>query len=212
MRIHALALVTALVFAPTYAVATDEPAPEGADTPQHEGEPSQEMPHDAASPSDTPAQPSGEAEAEPSDEAEAEPSDEAEAEPSGEAEAEPSDEAEARPSGEAEAEPKTPTDPGSASAGATGTVARSAFTTNVVEREPVDRVDVLSDDQAEIFFFTELLDLAGQTVVHRWEYDGKVMAEVPFEVKGPRWRVYSKKSLLPEWKGECASCAREAAG
>jgi hypothetical protein len=28
------------------------------------------------------------------------------------------------------------------------------------------------------------------------------MAEVKFDVKGPRWRVSSSKNLLPEWLGE----------
>jgi len=38
--------------------------------------------------------------------------------------------------------------------------------------------------------------------VHRWEHNGEVLAEVPFEVGGPRWRVYSSKNLDPLWLGE----------
>jgi hypothetical protein len=52
-----------------------------------------------------------------------------------------------------------------------------------------------------VFFFTELRDFEGMTVTHRWEWNGSVMAEVPFEVGGPRWRVYSQKSLQPGWVG-----------
>ena len=44
--------------------------------------------------------------------------------------------------------------------------------------------------------------MAGQTVTHRWEHDGKVMAEVPFTVNGARWRVFSSKNLDESWLGE----------
>ncbi len=72
----------------------------------------------------------------------------------------------------------------------------------MAEREPVDSIDSLTNDHSRVFFFTELVGLQGQSVVHRWERDGQVVAEVPFEVGGPRWRVYSTKSLLPGWTGD----------
>jgi len=82
-----------------------------------------------------------------------------------------------------------------------GRVARSQFTSAVREREPVDRVQVLTNDRRRIYFFTELHGLAGQTVTHRWAWRGRVMAEVRFPVGGPRWRVWSSKRLLPSWTG-----------
>ncbi len=82
-----------------------------------------------------------------------------------------------------------------------GEVARALFTTRVVEREPVDRVLVAGPDTGKIYFFTELRGMEGQTVSHRWEYDGKVVATVSFEVGGPRWRVYSSRALSPEQTG-----------
>jgi hypothetical protein len=83
----------------------------------------------------------------------------------------------------------------------TGTVARSAFTTGIKDREPVDSITTLTNDHNKVYFFTELKDLAGETVTHRWEYNGKVMAEIPFKVGGNRWRVYSSKQLEPSWTG-----------
>lgn len=83
----------------------------------------------------------------------------------------------------------------------TGTVARAAFTSAVENREPTDKLSSLNNDQGEILFFTELRDMAGQSVTHRWEHDGKVMAEVAFNVGGNRWRVYSSKQLDPSWTG-----------
>ncbi len=83
-----------------------------------------------------------------------------------------------------------------------GTVERATFTTAIMDREPQDAISELSNDQRKIYHFTELHDLTGQTVTHRWEYQGQVMAEVSFEVGGARWRVYSSKSLEPIWLGE----------
>jgi hypothetical protein len=60
----------------------------------------------------------------------------------------------------------------------------------------------LSNDHHKIYFFSDLTGLAGQVVTHRWEYQGKTMAEVKFNVGGPRWRVWSSKTLLPQWTGE----------
>jgi len=81
-------------------------------------------------------------------------------------------------------------------------VVRSAFTSGVVEREPVDSILTLGTDESHVYYFTELRGLAGQRIVHRWEYEGEIMAEVPFEVGGWRWRVWSRKALLPRWTGE----------
>ncbi len=83
-----------------------------------------------------------------------------------------------------------------------GKVSRSAFTSDVVNREPVDDIVLLDNGATSIYFFTELKFLQGRTIVHRWEYNGKVQAEVSFKVGGPRWRVYSKKTLYPSQQGE----------
>jgi hypothetical protein len=83
----------------------------------------------------------------------------------------------------------------------TGTVSRTAFTSAVENREPTDKLSSLTNDQGEILFFTELRDMAGQSVIHRWEHGGKIFAEVPFQVGGNRWRVYSSKQLDPSWTG-----------
>ena len=83
-----------------------------------------------------------------------------------------------------------------------GTVARSAFTSSIAEREPVDTLQQLNAVEQKVYFFTELRDMEGQTATHRWELNGEIMAEVAFEVKGSRWRVWSSKNLQPQWTGE----------
>lgn len=81
-------------------------------------------------------------------------------------------------------------------------VARAVITSAVQDREPVDQVFSIQNDQPIIYFFTELLNLEGATVTHRWERDGMVMGEVPFTIGSPRWRVWSSKNLEPSWTGE----------
>ena len=82
-----------------------------------------------------------------------------------------------------------------------GSVIRAVFTSQIVDREPVDTLDAISRDIQQVFFFTDLRHLQDQIITHRWEHNGQVMAEVKFKVGGPRWRVYSSKNLLPGWVG-----------
>lgn len=81
-------------------------------------------------------------------------------------------------------------------------VSRAQFTTAVLDREPVDELSAIDSGADKIFFFTELRHMEGTTVTHRWSLNGSVMAEVSFNVRASRWRVYSNKSLLPEWRGD----------
>lgn len=83
-----------------------------------------------------------------------------------------------------------------------GEVTRAQFTSAIEQREPVDEVTLLSNNINKVHFFSELRDMQGQTVIHRWQLDGKVMAKVSFDIAGPRWRVNSSKTLLPGWVGD----------
>jgi hypothetical protein len=82
-----------------------------------------------------------------------------------------------------------------------GSVSRSQFTSAIVDREPVDLIETLSTDKNNITYFTELTELQGQTITHQWLYNGVVMFEKSFDVGGPRWRVWTRKSLQPGWSG-----------
>jgi hypothetical protein len=84
-----------------------------------------------------------------------------------------------------------------------GQVTRAMFTTQIENREPVNQVLILEDKYKSVYFFSDLLNLEGQDIIHRWEHDGHVVAEKVFSVKGPRWRVYSTQqldaSMLGRW-------------
>ncbi|OGI43047.1 MAG: hypothetical protein A2637_03860 [Candidatus Muproteobacteria bacterium RIFCSPHIGHO2_01_FULL_65_16] len=104
--------------------------------------------------------------------------------------------------------PATPAAPAAAPATApaapvvvTGTVARAVVASGISDREPTDNLTTVSNDVTKVYFFTELKDMAGQSVTHRWEFDGKTMYEMKFDVAGARWRVFSSKTLDPSWTG-----------
>ncbi|NOZ53135.1 MAG: DUF2914 domain-containing protein [Gammaproteobacteria bacterium] len=69
------------------------------------------------------------------------------------------------------------------------------------QKEPTDNVVLLNNNNPQVYFFTEIKNYTGGMITHRWEYQGTVMAEVSFNVGGPRWRVHSSKKLKPHWTG-----------
>ncbi len=85
-----------------------------------------------------------------------------------------------------------------------GTVSRAQFTREVVDREPIDSILMLKNDIDKIYYFSELVNLKGQRVIHRWKYKGRIMAEIEFNVTSNRWRTYSSKKLSPQFLGEWA--------
>lgn len=91
-------------------------------------------------------------------------------------------------------------------------IARSMFSTGIVDREPIDQILVLSTKQKEVFFFSELRYFNGQTILHKWIYKGKVESVVEFKVKGPRWRIYSKKEIKPQQLGKWTVIIQDESG
>lgn len=85
-------------------------------------------------------------------------------------------------------------------------VARAQFTTGIEAREPIDRVGLVFSADGEpirtLYYFTELVNMSGETVTHRWVHDGVIVAEIPFHIGGDRWRVYSSKDLTPMMEGQ----------
>ncbi|MCO4785913.1 DUF2914 domain-containing protein [Marinomonas atlantica] len=88
---------------------------------------------------------------------------------------------------------------------AEGTVARAQFASEVLDREPIDELaEVVKVEYGEIqrvYFYTDLRDMQGSQVVHVWKLDGQVQAEIPFDIGGDRWRVWSSKRLMPGFDG-----------
>jgi hypothetical protein len=93
-----------------------------------------------------------------------------------------------------------------------GSVTRALFTRKVKDLEPVDTVSVLTNDKTRITYFTEIHGMAGQTITHRWEFNGKVLLEKKHEVGSSHWRAYTSKTLDPTWLGEWKASVVDAAG
>ncbi|MGH8292169.1 MAG: DUF2914 domain-containing protein [Gammaproteobacteria bacterium] len=98
----------------------------------------------------------------------------------------------------------TATTPSATPAAATASVSQAQFTTAVSNREPADNISTLDNSHNQVFFFTDLKNATGQTITHRWQYNGNTVAEVKFEPKANHWRVWSSKMLLPSQTGTWA--------
>ena len=76
-------------------------------------------------------------------------------------------------------------------------IARAVFTTEVKDHEPVDELGAVPAGLDRVYYFTEIKDLEGTLIRHRWLLDGETVAEIPIQVEGPRWRAFSVKEIQP---------------
>jgi hypothetical protein len=82
-----------------------------------------------------------------------------------------------------------------------GSVASATFTSGIADGAPSDYRQEFFSDTAVVCDCAELLDLAGQTVRHRWSLEGKTMHEAPIEVTRTRQPAWSRLSLQPDCTG-----------
>lgn len=80
-------------------------------------------------------------------------------------------------------------------------VPRAILCRGVANREPVGAYTGIATSSDTVYFFTEIVELAGATITHRWKHGDEVRAEVPITIGGPYWRVYSRKVIRPDWTG-----------
>jgi Protein of unknown function (DUF2914) len=94
----------------------------------------------------------------------------------------------------------------------TGSVVNATFTSQIADGAPVDYRESFDASTGVIYYYAEVLDLHGQTIVHRWKLDGKLMQEVPIPVQRQRQAVWSKSVMQPEWTGAWTVDVVNAAG
>ncbi len=80
-------------------------------------------------------------------------------------------------------------------------VVRSIITTSIQNKEPVSDLQQVSSETTRVYYFTDVRGLNGHRISHRWEYNGKVMAEISFSIEADRWRTWSSKNMLASWTG-----------
>ena len=93
-----------------------------------------------------------------------------------------------------------------------GPVSRAVFTTAIENTEPVDSLGELYSDAEQVFLFTELRNMAGEVVVHTWEYKGSVIARIRFQVEQPIARLWSDRRLTPDMQGSWRVVVTNASG
>ena len=81
-------------------------------------------------------------------------------------------------------------------------ISKAEFAKKIIDREPINIVGEFDNSLGKIYFFTNIRNLQGTRITHRWIYNNKVMADVVFDIKGPRWRVWSSKNLWHTWTGK----------
>lgn len=82
-------------------------------------------------------------------------------------------------------------------------VKEMTFCLGVEEREPVSEDTMFSSDVGQIFFWSNVLNDGDETSIeHVWYYNGEEKARVMLPAKYSRNRIWSSKTILPEWTGE----------
>jgi hypothetical protein len=81
-------------------------------------------------------------------------------------------------------------------------IPEAVVTTAVVQRAPVDVVDVLNAADISLFCFTRVAGAEPPTrIEHVWFRGEQQMARVTLPVNAPEWRTWSSKRVLPDWQG-----------
>jgi len=83
-----------------------------------------------------------------------------------------------------------------------GEITRAIFTHEIDGYEPVDEIISISVKNRKVYFFTDLKDMKGEKIIHRWEYKNSIKATVEFDVNADRYRIHSSKNILPNETGE----------
>jgi hypothetical protein len=85
----------------------------------------------------------------------------------------------------------------------TTTVVRLILTSGIRNREPVDDLGTKIDGNIEqtIYVFSEIRDMAGQRLTHRWLLNGREVAKINLAIDSIRWRTYSRKTITPQMVG-----------
>lgn len=79
----------------------------------------------------------------------------------------------------------------------------AVLTTAVVDRKPVDNVEVFPVQGGRLYCFTRIIGATEPTsVVHLWYHGAKLVSRVELPVNSPDWRTWSAKSFQDSETGE----------
>lgn len=93
------------------------------------------------------------------------------------------------------------------------TVQEIVVCTSVENRQPVGTDSVFTPDVNQLVCYTRLSGDGTQSALsHIWYYMGKEMTRIDLTMNGTSWRTWSRKNILPAWKGEWRVEVQDAAG
>ena len=96
---------------------------------------------------------------------------------------------------------------------ATTSVAEIVICTSVENKQPVGVDSVFASDVKQLTCFTKIVSQAEQSEVsHVWFYQDKQMTKVDLTVMGKSYRTWSRKTIIPEWKGDWRVEVQDSAG
>jgi hypothetical protein len=86
-------------------------------------------------------------------------------------------------------------------------VEEMTFCTGIEEREPVGEASEFTTELERVWCWTNIVGATDTTLVtHKWYWEGENVAEVELEIRYPRMRTWSYKTITPEmignWKVE----------
>ena len=106
---------------------------------------------------------------------------------------------------ESAGDPDLPAEPEQAVSSSGLRVLRAYVCKGIEQSEPTEagKSFIPEDGVVRLCCFSEIAGAAGpDTVFHVWLWGDREMARVPLEVKSARWRTWSTKRILDEWRGE----------
>ncbi len=75
--------------------------------------------------------------------------------------------------------------------------------TAIEDRELQGEAETFPAETEKVYCWTTITGCEEPTTVeHVWYYGGEEKARVPLEIKYPRMRTWSSKTIIPEWQGD----------
>lgn len=82
-------------------------------------------------------------------------------------------------------------------------VSQAVVATGVENREPTGVAEQFPADVGTVYcYMVAEGDFPETQLVQVWMHGDQEMARVPLTVKGPRWRTWSSKKIMPDWTGD----------
>ena len=76
----------------------------------------------------------------------------------------------------------------------------AVIASGVEAREPVGQGDRFPADIGQVYCYTRVEGASEETVIyHAWRQGDKLHAKVQLNIRGPSWRTWSSKRILPAW-------------